>query len=420
MIYDFIIIGAGSAGLFAGASFQKPLNGLILNKGKMPGQKILMAGGGKCNVTHGGSIKDFVSNYGKNGNKIRTVLYRFSNQAVEDFFENHDILMKEREDGKVFPASLCAQDVREVLIEGCIKNGFQIKNQIPVTGIWHDENSNIYTVLCGGDSYLSKKLLVATGGCSYPGTGSDGLFFPVLKEMGFAIIEPKPALVPIYAENYPYKDLAGISFSGAEVSIYGADRKLAQTKGDVLLAHHCFSGPAILDISQHAQKGREIQINYFPQKTAESIVKQLELFFKGNSKTILSGLLAYFNSQTTEASPALPKRFLENLCLRCGIDSGMKASRVAVNQIKDVVRLLTADTHKISRLGDYRLAMATAGGVSLDEVHAKSLESKKYPGLYLAGEVLDVVGKTGGYNLQFAFSSGHLVATEVENALCIK
>lgn len=420
MVYDFIIIGAGSAGLFAGASFEKPINGLILNKGKTPGHKILMSGGGKCNVTHGGSIKDFASNYGKNGSRIRTILYRFSNQCVKDFFESRGVLMTQREDSKVFPASLCAEDVREVLINGCRKNGFQIRNQSPVSVIWHDENTKTYTILCEGTSYKSKKILVATGGSSYPGTGSDGLFFSVLKDMDFRIAPLKPALVPIYTENYPYKDLSGISFSGAEVSISDANHKLAQEKGDVLLAHHCFSGPAILDISEYAQKGCEISINYMPQKTAETIVKELTSFFKGNAKTLIVALSSSFDSVSCEASTALPKRFLESLCVRCGVNPQEKASRIAVKQLKEIVRLLTADTHKVSHLGDYRLAMVTAGGVSLDEVHSKSLESKKYPGLYFAGEVLDVVGKTGGYNLQFAFSSGHLVATEVERDLCIK
>lgn len=416
MVYDVIIIGAGAAGLFAGASFSVPVEGLILNKGKLPGQKILMSGGGKCNLTHGGNIKDFIDAYGKNGKKIRTVLYQFNNNAVMSFFENQGVPLVERADGKVFPKSFVAEDIRSTLIDSCLENGFVFKNESPVTVVFRDEKSEIYTVCCEAVSYKAKKLLIATGGCSYPGTGSDGTFFSVLKGMGFDVLEPKPALTPIYVEDYPYKDLAGISFSGVVVSIY-SKRKIAEVKGDVLFAHSFFSGPAVLDISEYAQKGYELQVNYLPKLDAKTLVAEMTLLLSGNAKAFISVLYSYLNSDSSASSATIPKRFLENVCQRCGVLPAEKSSRIAVRQLKSVAQLLTMDTYKISHLGDYRLAMVTAGGISLDDVNVKSLEAKKYPGVYLAGEVLDVVAKTGGYNLQFAFSSGHLAATEIESTL---
>jgi len=413
MLYDLIIIGAGAAGLFAGASLHSPIKGLILNKGKIPGQKILMSGGGKCNLTHGGSIKRFPDAYGENGKRIRTILYQFNNDAVRGFFESRGIQLWERHDGKVFPTSFCAEDIRCTLVDACLENGFVFKNESPVTVIFQDENDLLLTVCCGDVSYKAKKLLIATGGCSYPGTGSDGSFFPILHDMGFFIVPPKPALSPVYVEAYPYKNLSGISFSDVSVSIY-SNHKLAEARGDVLLAHSFFSGPAILDISEYAQKGCEIRINYCPQKDAATLTEELSLLIKGNEKAFIAVLYSCLNSDSSASSAAIPKRFLENICRRAGVDSKEKASHIAVKQVKGVVRLLLADSYKVSHLGDYRLAMVTAGGVSLDEINPKSLESKKYPGIYFAGEVLDVAGKTGGYNLQFAFSSGHLAASEIE------
>ena len=413
MIYNVIIIGAGAAGLFAGASFSKPVDGLFLNKGKIPGQKILMSGGGKCNLTHSGDIKDFIEAYGENGRRIRTILYRFNNHAVMSFFERRGIELIEREDGKIFPKSLAAEDIRNALINSCVGNGFEIKNESPVTVVFRDEKSNMYTVCCGTVSYKAKKLLIATGGCSYPGTGSDGSFFSVLKDMDFAIVEPRPALTPVYVENYPYKDLAGISFRDAIVSIYEG-RKIVEGKGDLLFAHAFFSGPVVMDASKHAQKGREIRINYVPEITAHALVSELSLLIQGNAKTLISVLYSYLNPDSASAA-VVPKRFLECVCDRCGVPPMEKASHIAVRQLKSIVQLLTADTYKISHAGDYRLAMVTAGGVSLDEANTKTLEAKKYPGLYFAGEVLDVSGKTGGYNLQFAFSSGYLAARAMEN-----
>ncbi len=411
MLYDMIIIGAGAAGLFAGASLCKPVKGLILDKGSAPGQKILMSGGGQCNVTHGGSIKDFISHYGKNGSCIRTLLYQFSNQDVMKFFEDRGVPMLEREDGKIFPESMNAKDIVHVLEKACIRNGFQIQYRRAVTYLSRDLNTGIYTVHCERAAYRAAKLIVTTGGCSYPTTGSDGQFFSVLTEMGFEVVPPSPALVPVYVEEYPYKDLSGISFPDIAVSVCG-QKKIAETRGDILLAHDCFSGPAILNISRYAKAGLHLAMNYIPDKTAEGFYKEMTALGQGSPKTLLSVLSAYLNPDPTKPSALMPKRFLETICRRCGVDPGEKFSRIPGAKLKEMGRLFTNDAFTINRMGGYNIAMVTSGGISLEEVQLKTLESKKYPGLYFAGEVLDIDGDSGGYNLQFAFSSAHLAAMD--------
>lgn len=403
MIYDLIIIGAGAAGLFAGASLPSAVSGLILERNAAPGRKLLMTGAGQCNLTHGGSIKDFIAHYGKNGAKIRSALYRCNNLATAGFFEQRGVPLTEREDGKIFPASLNAQDILNVLTDCCRKNGLQFQFSTAVDRITFLQD--VYTVHCGARAYQAAKLIIATGGCSYPVTGSDGSFFNVLREMGIDIAPLTPALVPVFAEQYPFESLSGISFQDAEVSVNSTKNRDA-----VLLTHTGFSGPAVLNLSRYARPGDTVVFNYYPAKPEEIIFKELSRLITGNGKQLLTVLYEYFNRDASGSSSEMPKRFLETVCRRAGSDAAEKASRIFPALLKSVVGLIVRDEYRIRKLGGYESAMVTAGGVALTEIDLKTMESKKYPGLYFVGEVLDVDGDTGGYNLQFAFSSGYLAA----------
>lgn len=408
MIYDLIIIGAGAAGLFAGASLPFPLNGLILEKKAAPGRKLLMSGSGQCNLTHGGSIKDFISRYGENGGQIRQLLYRFNNLSMVDFLERRDVPVFEREDGKIFPKSLKAQDVLDVLKRSSMENGLKFVYSSPVDSISH--RNGVYTLLCGDRSYESKKLIIATGGCSYPATGSDGGFFRILREMGFEIKPLSPALVPVYVEQYPYEALSGISFPDAEVRIGSATSgDSAKNRDALLLTHAFFSGPAVLNLSRHAHPGDTIVFNYYPGKPEEVIYKELARMVHSSGKQILTVLYEYFRGNS-QAGPELPKRFLEATVRRAGADASEKSSGISSVQLRSAVGFITRDSYRIRRLGGYESAMVTAGGVALSEIDTKTMESLRYKNLYFAGEILDVDGDTGGYNLQFAFSSGCLAA----------
>jgi predicted Rossmann fold flavoprotein len=402
MIYDLIIIGAGAAGLFAGASLPFPADGLILEKKAAPGRKLLMSGSGQCNLTHGGSIKDFITHYGANGNQIRQILYRFNNLSLVDFFESRGVPLFEREDGKIFPKSLRAQDVLDTLTRSCMENGLKFVYSSPVDSISH--RNGIYTVHCGNRTYETRILIVATGGCSYPATGSDGGFFHVLRDMGFEIRPLSPALVPVYVEQYPYESLSGISFQNTEATVNSVKNKDA-----LLFTHTCFSGPAVLNLSRYAHPGETIAFNYFPDKQEDVIYKELSRMASGSGKQLLTVLYEYYNGNS-QTEPVLPKRFLEAICGRSGADAAEKASRISSAQLKSIVGYTVNDRYKIRKLGGYESAMVTSGGVALSEIDTKSMGSVKYRNLFLIGEVLDVDGDTGGYNLQFSFSSGCLAA----------
>lgn len=400
--YELIIIGAGASGLFAGASLPKPLKGLILEKNSGPGKKLLMTGSGQCNLTRTGSIKDFITHYGQNGSKIRQVLYRFNNLAAMDFFENHGVSLLEREDGKVFPASLNAADIVSTLLNSCSSNGLKILYSSPVTdlaAVALTPNEYIYRIGCGGEKYTSKKLIIATGGCSYPITGSDGSFFSVLGRLGIEIVPTRPALVPLCVEKYPYTSLSGVSLP-AKITVCG-EKKVERT-GDLLFTHNSFSGPVILNASRYVTPACELKINYYPVKAIEELMIKCVDAAKGNRKQISTLLYDVLNE-----SEQIPKRLIDLLCHRSGIEPSQISSGLSKNALHAILTLLTDDHFRISGTKGYKSAMATAGGVSLGEVDSKTMESKKYPGMFFTGEVLDVDGDTGGYNLQFAFSSAH-------------
>jgi hypothetical protein len=417
MIYDVVIIGAGAAGLFCGASFPKPLKGLILEAKSTPANKLLLSGLGQCNITNSGNIKDFVNHYGDNGKRIRSVLYKFNNLALIDFFESNNVKTVIREDGKVFPASYKAEDILNLLLDKAQKNGFALDYDSKVTSIdyIHSKNQNdkLFNIVTSKKvSFKARKLIIAAGGCSYPQTGSDGSMLDLLRNIGVEIIPTKPALVPIHVHQYPFESLSGISFPNARVSLVSVEKAkglekrsqktvISELDGDLLLTHRNFSGPCIINISRYANVDQLLQLSYYTSKDPKTILTGLKNRIPGNQQQVITFLFEYLS---------LPKRFLEIVCERAKVNPTEKISALPDRQLKNIITLITSDSYKISGLGGYNIAMATVGGVSLDEVNPKTLESIKFPGLYFAGEILDVDGDTGGYNMQFAFSSGYICA----------
>ena len=385
MKYDAIIIGGGAAGLFYAAN-AKINNGLILEASGAPGRKLLMSGAGQCNLTHGGSIKDFIDHYGPNGKKVRSALYKVNNLKMQEFFTGHGIPMTEREDGKVFPESMRASDVLNCLMHLAAANGWKMQTGSKVSAIGiagHPEGEQGNTFVVDG-KYETGRLIIACGGCSIPSTGSDGSIFPALEALGLEIVPLMPALVPLTVQEYPYSELSGISFKNALVTVDGH-----KNTDDVLLTHSNFSGPGILNLSRYAKPGSTLTINY--------LGKEQQLEIPAAEKRIIQHWLT--------DSLWLPKRFVEAVLQRAGVDPKTKANQLPKKQRKAIEAILMRDTFSVSGTTGFKNAMVTSGGVALGEVDMKTFESKKIKGLYIIGETLDVDGDTGGYNLQFAFSS---------------
>lgn len=383
MYYDCIIVGAGAAGLFCAAAFPEKINGLILEKTKRVGTKLLMSGSGQCNITHAGSIKDFIACYGKNGSRIRSCLYQYHNLHLRDFLRENGVETFVREDGKVFPQSMDAKEIKDMLWKKAMKNGFTIQKESPVTGL--KRTAQGWCIATQQGNYFTKKAILACGGCSYPSSGSDGSMFAVLRrDLGIEIVPPKPALSPIKVQDYPYTDLAGITFPNGAVTLWDGDKRLAEHSGGLLLTHHDFSGPAVMNISKYGIIGQPVRFNYLHPLSYDEVQSALKKAIDG-SKDSMEKILA--------TSFGLPRRFTKAMIQRFG------------NSPKVLAKALTGDTFTISSPGSFHQAMSTAGGIALSEINAKTMELKNHPGLYAVGEMLDIDGMTGGYNLQFAYSS---------------
>lgn len=433
--YETIVIGAGAGGLFFGAAC--PVSGgdagrtLILEKTNRIGTKLLMSGSGQCNLTHGGSIKEFLSCYGQNGKRIRTVLYRHNNIELCDFMQELGIPATEREDGKIFPASLRAKDVRDALVRRCERNGVEIKTASEAVRIAPLESAGsandgaaefvggtsasdsgaarFVIETAGGLRYTCHSLVIAAGGSSYPASGSDGSLLKVLKRdfPELTVCEPKPSLVPVFVENYPFTALSGISFHNVEIKIFEPKSqkalKLAHPCGDLLLTHKNFSGPVILNNSREIFTGCGLEINFIFPYTVNDMLSYLKEIFPGNRRMI-SGCIG--------ENYLLPKKFITAVLDRINV-SDKPAAQLSGSEISRIAEAFAKMRFTVSGTGGFSIAMATAGGVSLDEIALSEMQSKKYPGLYFIGEVLDIDGDTGGYNLQFAYSSAQAAADSI-------
>lgn len=393
MIYDCIITGGGASGLFCAANTKLSGKGLILEKTLYPGTKLLMSGNGQCNITHSGPIKDFVPCYGENGSKIRTCLYKSDNRSLISFLKDNGIPVTIRNDGKVFPASMKARDILKMLIERSTNNGFELICNQKVLKI--SPYKNLWELKTGKESYLAKTVVIATGGCSYPATGSDGSFFKVLKkDLDISVTSLRPALASIQVEGYLYSGLSGISFDNVNLSIYGEGKKALHSQGSFLFTHRDFSGPAILNISKYAHPGDKLKINYmYPMDFTQvsDILKSLTYGNKSRISTLLSSSLS------------LPKRFAQILTENYG------------NSLKKLSSVLTGEEFIIKSTSGFNKAMATSGGIELSQINTSTMEFKKYPRLFAIGEALDIDGITGGYNIQFAYSSAKAASSQIEN-----
>ena len=393
-----IVVGAGAAGLFFGAAAPVSAGGdiLILEKTDKIGTKLLMAGSGHCNLTHAGSIKEFLLCYGQNGSRIRTCLYRHNNLEYVRFMESLGVPCSEREDGKIFPVSMDSRDVKKALLEAAAANSVTIMKNSPVTAVTVIPEGFEVTVGSKQSSYICTNLVIATGGASYPTTGSDGTFLQVLKNaLGVEITELHPALSPIYVQNYPFGELSGISFKNAGLKIFNKNSSSYEAAGDLLLTHRSFSGPLILNNSRYINTGSRVEINFVFPYTVSSVLSSIKEVFRGNNKTVSSFFAEKYS---------LPKRFVAAVLEPPGLNE-RKLSSLTGGEMEAAARAFAAADYSVSGVGSFREAMATSGGVCLDSVNLSAMESKTYKGLYFIGEVLDIDGNSGGYNLQFAYSS---------------
>lgn len=389
MKYECIIIGGGASGLML-ASQLNIGKGLIIEKTARIGTKLLMSGGGRCNITHGGSIKDFIGCYGDAGRKLRKCLYRHSNLELTSWLEENGISLADDKGnplssweiddaGRIFPASHKASDILSLLMSKTEQNGWETLSGTEVYGIRHSEADGAWAVRASSagsaaKEYLADDLIIATGGITFPETGSDGSMFNILEGLGVQIVTPRSALAPVHVEDYPYEELSGVSMQDVTVTTSSTEdgntgmKKTACMTGDLLFTHRGFSGPVILNISRYAVPGSMLSVSY--------------------------------NADFSDL-PRRLQRILED------------RSRGPSGDIRTTVlsTLLESDDFTVSSVDEN--GMVTAGGISLDEIDMQSMRLKRFPGLYAIGEAIDADGITGGYNLQMCWSTACAAADSI-------
>jgi hypothetical protein len=403
---DVVVIGAGPAGLSCAIhTAAEGYRVLVLEKNPGPGAKLLLSGTGQCNITHEGDIRDFLAHYGGHGKFLKPALLSFSNQDLVEFFDRRGLAMVTGENGKVFPGTRQAADVLAVLLGECEKGGVSIRCSEPVTEIARSAES--FTVITGITRYNVGTVVITTGGSSYPQCGTTGDGFRLAASLGQPITETAPALTPLLVRPFPFAALTGLSFEGMRFSVWREGKKIADHSGDVLFTHLGLSGPAILDASRGIRPGDVVRLSFSGMRREE--------FAADIAKRAAEN--PHWQVGTILAKYPIPERLNRKLLNISGIPEDHKCAHFSTAQRSVLVTNCTEFPLTIAALGDYKIAMVTRGGVTLDSVNMKTMESKIVPGLFFAGEVLDIDGDTGGYNLQAAFSTGYLAAQEIRKRL---
>ncbi len=393
---DVIVIGAGPAGLFT-AIHCKGIKVIVLEKNASPGKKLLISGTGRCNITHDCMLSDFFSHYGTNHRFLKTALHSFTNTDLIRFFNDNGLQTVVDKNGKVFPQSQKASDVLQVLTDVCHMNKVEITYNQQIKGIEKTEIG--FGINTNFGIFTAKFVVIATGGMSYPATGSTGDGYHFAKQLGHSIIPPKPSLSPVFIRDYSMASLSGVSVQNKLVYLYRDNKKIAEHRGDIGFTHKGLSGPGILNFSRHILSGDILKINFIDQKV-EDYRNELIKASEKEGKTAIQTYLKKFD---------LPRSLMLLILKSINIEQETRLAEITKVQRNQLTSAFCEFPFTIEKVGGFNTAMVTAGGVSLDEVSSKTMESKLVPGLFFAGEVLDIDGDTGGYNLQAAFSTGFLV-----------
>jgi hypothetical protein len=405
-VWDVVVIGAGAAGLLAAIRAAELGRGvLLLEKNRKPGVKILMSGGTRCNITQATDNRGIVDAYGPPGRFLHSALAALSVQDTIDLFEAEGVATKVEETGKVFPVSNRAADVLDALLRRLHRSGATLALAEPVRDM--DRREPGLAVTTPHRVVGARRIILTTGGQSYPGSGTTGDGYRFAAKLGHTIVPPRPALVPITVDVPWVAGLRGVTLADAAVRILEGDHCLAARRGSLLFAHFGLSGPVILDVSRtvsgHRQPGALVlELDLLPA------VKEPALDEFLRSESVASGK----KQLAVVLSEHLPRRLCDALLAVAGLAVDRKAAALSRTDRTKLVQSVKRLRLPVKGTLGFARAEVTAGGVALDEVDSRTLQSKKVPELFLAGEVLDLDGPIGGYNFQAAWSTGWLAGTK--------
>jgi len=413
---DIIVVGGGAAGMMAaGRAAERGARVMLIEKTHRLGNKLLLTGGGRCNITNNAGLKDFVHAFGKKGRFLYRAFTVFSNCDLIHFFSSRGLAMRVDPDGKVFPADDRAESVLAVLRQYINDNQVRILHNTVVTNIILQPGESLCAggVRCRDHGVLNTgKVIVAAGGMSYPKTGSSGDGYKLARQCGHSIVPLTPGLVALESDEPFLQEVQGITLKDISLSVFVDGKKKVSEKGDILFTHFGVSGPTVLILSgiviDALAAGRSVALSLHlrPGHTAQELDPILRREFESSGTLTLSQYL----------KQALPKSFALLFERRCAVEPGKRCSKISREERKRIVSYLTDFRINIRKPRPIEEATITRGGVSLEEINPRTMESRRVQGLFFCGEMMDVDGVTGGYNLQAAFSTGYLAAESAARA----
>jgi predicted Rossmann fold flavoprotein len=403
--YDITVIGAGAAGLMAAiAAAECGRRVVLLEKNRKPGVKILMSGGTRCNITHDTDNRGIVAEYGPSGQFLHSALAAFSVQDTLDFFHAEGVATKVEGPGKVFPVTNRAVEVLNALLRRLQRTGAKLALSEPLVDLQFAMNH--FAVITPLRALQVAKVILTTGGKSYPGSGTTGDGYRIAAKFGHTIVPPRPALVPI-TTNLPWiADLRGVTLSDVQLRILDGDIQLGVRRGSLLFAHFGLSGPVALDLSRavsgHSQPNSlTLEFDFLPEIPEAEVERWLQSESLAAGKKQLANVLA----------ERLPHRLAEAVLTVMQQPIDRRAAGLNRNDRQALAAAIKRLHVPLTGTLGFEKAEVTAGGVALDEVDSRNMQSKKRAGLYIAGELLDLDGPIGGYNFQAAWSTGWLAGT---------
>lgn len=401
MMYDGIVIGGGPAGMFAAITAAKQgKRVLLLEKNGRLGKKLLITGKGRCNVTNDCSGQEVLQNTPRNGKFLYSAMAAFPPEKIKTFFNENGCQLKTERGNRVFPVSDRAQSVLDCLQNELRRRGVVVRTA-KVKRILVDEGKTV-GVETDSETIHAGWVILATGGASYPTTGSTGDGYRMANELGHAIVQPEGSLVPLETEGNDCQDMQGLSLRNVGVKLLNAKGKvLYKDFGELLFTHFGVSGPTVLSASAHMKgEGCRLVIDLKPAleegKLDERILRDLEMYQNRSMENALTDLL--------------PRSMIPVVLRRLEIDPAMQANSLKKHQRRALVELLKGFSVSITKKRPVAEAIITSGGVKVGEIDPKTMESKLVPGLYFAGEIIDCDAYTGGFNLQIAWATAYAAA----------
>lgn len=403
---ELVVIGGGAAGLMCAIhAAGRGVDTVLLEPNRQLGRKLRITGKGRCNVTNNCDIKTFMANIPGDGRFLYSALNRFSPSDVMAFFENAGLPLKTERGNRVFPVSDNANDVAGILAHLCERSGVKILHTKAVK--IYTENSAVCGVETGQGRINCRAAAICTGGLSYPLTGSDGDGYRFAKSFGHSIANTRPSLVPLESDDEYCAEMQGFSLKNVALSVFEDEKLIYKEQGEMLFTHFGVSGPLVLSASAHMRKfdssDYRLSIDLKPaldeKKLDARILRDFEKYANREFKNALSDLAGY------TMIPALVRL--------SGIPENTKVNSITREQRLRLVQLFKAFPVSVSGTRPIAEAIVTAGGISTKEVNPRTMESKIVKGLYFAGEVLDLDGYTGGFNLQIAWSTGYVAGNSI-------